>query len=170
MPTIDPTTLGGTRARPDAAHLGPRRAQHRSCRQSPRWVHRPSRLAHRGRRYTAHEQSVIDLPPWSLDGLRPPERPRARGTTDVVVGVRLHSRYAAAALHAEVDRVQLAHPGTRNHALNTAAFSLGQLVSNGLLTADDTTALLRTAATNAGLSDPEITRTIRSGLGAGIHH
>ena len=64
---------------------------------------------------------------------------------------------------------ELARPGTRNHALNTAAFSLGRLVSNGLLTAKDTTAALHAAATNAGLSDPEITRTIRSGLVAGIH-
>ena len=123
-----------------------------------------------GRRYAAHERPVIDLPPWLRDALRPPEPPPAREATDVVAGVRQHSRYAAAALHAEVDRVQLARPGTRNHALNTAAFSLSRLISNGLLTKDDTTAALHAAATNAGLSDPEITRTIRSGLGAGIHH
>lgn len=122
------------------------------------------------RRYTAHDQPVMDLPPWLLDALRPQEAPQARRATDVVDGVRQRSRYAAAALHAEVDRVQLACPGTRNHTLNSAAFSLGRLVSNGLLTADDTTAALRAAATNAGLSDPEITRTIRSGLVAGIHH
>lgn len=124
-----------------------------------------------GQRYAAHEGRVVDLPPWLLDALRPrDETALTRQPSEVVAEVRHHSRYAAAALHAEVDRVQLAQPGARNHTLNTAAFSLGRLVGTGLLTANDTTAALHAAARTAGLADPEITRTIRSGLRAGIHH
>src|SRR5690606_13286856 len=39
--------------------------------------------------------------------------------------------YAAAALDREADAVRTAPQGTRNHALNKAAFSLGQLVAGG---------------------------------------
>jgi hypothetical protein len=63
----------------------------------------------------------------------------------------------------------------RNHALNTAAFRLGQLVGAGLLTREEAEATLTAAAVEAGLGqDPrqvgEIPRTIASGLNAGIRN
>lgn len=81
-----------------------------------------------------------------------------------------HNRYAAAALSNEVRNVQCAPPGTRNDTLNVAAFSLGQLVGNGLLDQSLVEFQLLEAALQTGLSQREIIATIRSGLRAGIAH
>lgn len=81
--------------------------------------------------------------------------------------IRHPSRYAAAALEAEADRVARARPGTRNDTLNRAAFALGRLVGAGLLDAGLVTRELTDAARYAGLGRAEIRRTIRSGLTAG---
>jgi hypothetical protein len=43
-------------------------------------------------------------------------------------------RYAEAALRAETHNVATAPEGTRNHALNSSAFSIGQFVASGYLT------------------------------------
>ena len=119
---------------------------------------------------TADDRPITDLPSWLFDALHPLPRTPGPDLEQLIAGIRHRSTYATAALLAEVDRVHLARPGTRNNALNTAAYSLGRLVGTGLLTTDDTTAALHAAATAAGLAEPEITRTIRSGLRAGIHH
>lgn len=76
--------------------------------------------------------------------------------------------YGQAALVGEVLRVRLAAPGTRNDALNRAAFSLGQLVAGGELTEDQVRNELTDAARAAGLDEREIGATIASGLGQGM--
>lgn len=75
--------------------------------------------------------------------------------------------YAQAALDAEVERVTNAQNGTRNHSLNRAAFSLGQLVAGGELDEQQVIAELVVAAQLVGLDDREIRLTIRSGMAAG---
>jgi hypothetical protein len=52
----------------------------------------------------------------------------------------------------------------RNHALNRAAFRLGQLVAAGLLDAGTVTTALLDAAATCGLGEREAAATIRSGL------
>jgi hypothetical protein len=76
-------------------------------------------------------------------------------------------RYAAAALEGEARRVRQAMEGSRNHMLNRAAFSCGQLVAAGLLEADQVAEALSAAATDAGLDAREIAATLRSGLRGG---
>jgi hypothetical protein len=81
-------------------------------------------------------------------------------------------RYAQAALERETRRVATAPPGTCNHTLNRAAFSLGQLAGAGLLEADQVRARLLAAALAApasGHADRErrARATIESGLAAG---
>ncbi|WP_214322064.1 YfjI family protein [Nonomuraea sediminis] len=78
------------------------------------------------------------------------------------------SSYAQKALQQEADAVRSAAEGTRNHALNKAAFSLGQLVAGGELTHDEVVAALTDAARQAGLDEREIGPTIRSGLSKGM--
>jgi hypothetical protein len=56
---------------------------------------------------------------------------------------------------------------TRNNTLNTASFSLGQLVAGGALDQSTVENQLMAAATTAGLDSKEITKTIRSGMSAG---
>ena len=75
--------------------------------------------------------------------------------------------YADAALGDEVARVLAAVNGTRNHALNRAAFSLGQLVAGGALDRDVVVRELTNAGRAAGLTDAEVRATITSGLRSG---
>ncbi len=58
----------------------------------------------------------------------------------------------------------------RNHTLNKAAFSMGQLVSGGELPRDLVEDRLLRAALGAGLGDEEARKTIRSGMDAGALH
>ena len=74
-----------------------------------------------------------------------------------------HDRYMIAAIDGVVSELAGAMEGARNHALNTAAFRLGQL---GIDEAEATKILMPTASA-IGLSAHEITRTIRSGVRAG---
>lgn len=78
------------------------------------------------------------------------------------------SRYAHAALQAEHDRVATAVDGTRNDALNRAAFSLGQLVGSGALDRAEVEDALRGASGACGLDARETETTLKSGLEAGI--
>lgn len=75
--------------------------------------------------------------------------------------------YSAAALRGEADRVRTAPVGQRNHTLNAAAYSLGQLVAAGALNHTNTVDALTDAAQTAGLTSAEIAATIDSGLRAG---
>ncbi|MBC7679987.1 MAG: AAA family ATPase, partial [Pseudorhodobacter sp.] len=88
----------------------------------------------------------------------------ARPVTTLATG---GTGYAHAALAAEAQRVTDAPEGTRNHALNRAGFSLGQLVAGGALAEGDALDALSSAAAAAGLDDDEITATLRSGLAGG---
>ena len=72
-----------------------------------------------------------------------------------------------AALRAETSRVAAAVPGTRNDTLNRAAFSLGQLVTAGLLPPVPVITGLISAAMYAGLAEEEAVRTVRSGMAGG---
>ena len=65
------------------------------------------------------------------------------------------------------DRVRSAPVGQRNHTLNSAAYSLGQLVAAGALDQDRAVEALTAAAESAGLEPAEIAATIDSGLTAG---
>ena len=107
-------------------------------------------------------EPIPAAPSWLLDVLTPP-RPEPRPVRAVVVA----DRYVRAAFDAEVAKVRSAVPGTRNHMLNAAAFSLGQLVGDGVLDAGMVEEALLDAAVSAGLGGREARRTITSGLTGG---
>lgn len=75
--------------------------------------------------------------------------------------------YALAALQREADEVRHAPEGQRNHTLNRAAFSAGQLVAGGALDQERAVSVLLDAARAAGLSRVESERTIASGFRGG---
>lgn len=75
--------------------------------------------------------------------------------------------YAQAALDGEAEAVAAARQPGRNHALNAAAFSLGQLVAGGELDEAEVVRELTAAAQLCGLDDHEIAPTIDSGLRSG---
>src|SRR5262249_10734407 len=73
---------------------------------------------------------------------------------------------------AEAARVAGAPRGQRNHTLNRAAFSLGQLVATGVLQEAEVRLRLREAASTCGLMRDDggasVVATLNSGLSAGM--
>jgi hypothetical protein len=112
------------------------------------------------------ESATVDAtPPEGIGSHRSVQQPPSGRTT---VSPR-RTRYAEAAVRGECRKVATATTGTRNQTLNTAAFSLGQLVAEpGLLDAGAVTSALLDAALRAGLGDKEARATIRSGLSGGL--
>jgi hypothetical protein len=117
-----------------------------------------------GRLYVVADRAPIaPLPTWITERLvprlaLPPVMPRERVT----------SQYLRAILDGEVARVRSARPGTRNDALNTAAFIMGQLVGSAQITEEDAWLFLRSASQPhvgvAGFTENELERTIKAGL------
>jgi hypothetical protein len=108
-----------------------------------------------------------DLPDHLMERIRRPERP-IRPASEPVRIDRALSAWAARALHDEAHQVRTAASGGRNHRLNRAAFSLGQIVATGVLDVETVTDQLHHAALAAGLGAREATLTIQSGLRAGM--
>jgi putative DNA primase/helicase len=82
--------------------------------------------------------------------------------------------YVQAALSEEIDSLRTTKPGSRNHALNRAAFSLGQLVGGGALPRSEVEHELHAASVSNGLvrddGEESVRATIRSGLDAGARN
>jgi len=76
--------------------------------------------------------------------------------------------YARRALERECADLASAAEGGRNHRLNRAAFAMGTLVGARALRARDAADALLEAARSSGLPEAEATRTIASGLNAGM--
>ena len=74
--------------------------------------------------------------------------------------------YALGALRRECEALAAAPVGTRNDRLNRAAWSLGRFVLAGELGEVEVIVSLTAAARVAGLSGPEVAKTIASGLRA----
>lgn len=116
-----------------------------------------------GRPYRLHDDTPpAELPAWLLQLLTPtpvtstrPTRPvpRARG-------------YVATALAAEVRAVLDAAPGTRNHRLNAAAWSLARFVAQGVVARHVIEHALQAAGEATGLSPSETAATVQSALNA----
>ncbi|WP_322754090.1 hypothetical protein [Frankia sp. Cas3] len=112
------------------------------------------------------------IPPWVPVDQRPspPNQPttRAVSRTAPSTGAR-RERWALAALTGEcADIAAMAPDSGRNHALNGAAYKIGRLVAGGLLDEQDVRQALTDAGVTAGLPLSEATRTVESGLSAGM--
>jgi hypothetical protein len=122
----------------------------------------------------AWDAPVAPLPAWLAQRLTPAKAPLTTGAAAVLDRLAAPSAYVTAALRGEVDRVLAAGPGGHNHALNQAAYGLGQLVAGGALPARLAEDALTAAAAAVGLDrDPprgQVEKTIRSGLAAGARH
>ena len=128
------------------------------------YVIAPPSLHHTGRAYQWFTRSPLaPLPDWIFE-LQPTPTPPPPAPFQRCVDA---APWASAALHAELGRVRSSIPGSRNHDLNRAAFSLGQLVGAGHLADDDVRHALVTAGLSTGLSPREVGATVASGLRAG---
>ena len=70
--------------------------------------------------------------------------------------------YGDVALHRELAELRAAQPGTRNHALNKAAYALYQLADAGVLDRANMEAALIAVGMGLGLGDFEVVQTLRS--------
>jgi hypothetical protein len=121
------------------------------------------------------EVELPALPQWIVDAGSDAPRP---APTDALERVerrdfeeRMTSRaekWALSALEREGRAVRGAPEGARNATLNTAAFNLGMLVASNALDGSTVRAALMHAAMEAGLSEFEAAKTIKSGMAAGI--
>ncbi len=125
---------------------------------------------------TGHYQVVYDRPPAPLPdwlaalltapATNPPPESRSASPDQV----RDLDRFTATALRRETDLVRAAVEGGRNHALNKAAYQLGQLIAAGALPEDLARAELYDAASvHFGVGEPPFTADYaRSVINAGI--
>lgn len=115
-----------------------------------------------GKRYRWHDRATVTssdrLPMFEREWL-PDEKPVAKQPKpiDRVAG------YLAAALEGETSRVLESVNGSRNNALNVAAFKLGRLA----ISEDTITERLAWAASQVGLGESEASKTIASGIRGG---
>lgn len=104
----------------------------------------------------------------AYDSVTSQEQPKAVTTVTTPTSTFHESNhYAQAALNSEIAAVLAAQTGARNNTLNTAAYSLGQLVGGWLLETTQVEAALLSAAMQIGLGENEARTTIHSGLDAG---
>ncbi|MEV4638329.1 bifunctional DNA primase/polymerase [Actinoplanes sp. NPDC049548] len=120
-----------------------------------------------GRPYTvARDAEVAELPGWLAERLTPAPLPPQRPVAVDLPGGRAGA-YIDAAISRQLEHLQHAVEGERNHALYVSAVALGQLAAGGALAEDQAAALLEEVALAIGLTRFETLRTIRSGLAAG---
>jgi hypothetical protein len=118
-----------------------------------------------GERYRHHVvRRAAELPEWIAAALAPPRTV----APNPIAGLHDATRYGLAALAGELDRLLATSEGSRNDALNRAAFALGQLIPSRALDADQVHDELLSAAHQIGLGTWEAERTIASGVAAGI--
>lgn len=107
---------------------------------------------------------LAPAPAWLLALLAKPEPGQAPPLRAVSAG----SAYGERAIDNELSALRRAGEGQRNHALNRAAFSLGQLAAGGVIDEHSALPHLRATATAIGLEVAEIEATLASGWAAGL--
>lgn len=93
-----------------------------------------------------------------LDAIDPPRAPRPPAGPMTLPS----DKYAKAALDGEIEKVESAPEGTRNHQLFASCAALCELRNSGALTEDTVRSAMTEAARNVGLDEIEIERTIQS--------
>jgi hypothetical protein len=124
----------------------------------------------------ANNRPIATAPDWLVDLAR--KRQGAPQIPIKISGLKSCSpgAYGRAALEYEIEELAKTPPGSRNHALNRASFSLHQLVAGGVLDAAEVRHRLIAAAISNGLmADPtdgprSVEKTIASGAKAGLQH
>lgn len=96
-------------------------------------------------------------------------RPITRTSPTAASSATRSERYAMAALRGECDQIAAMESGSgRNDALNRTAYKLGGYVADGTLDEQTVVTALTEAGLACGLGEREATKTIRSGLTAGM--
>lgn len=122
-----------------------------------------------GRRYAwcGDVAALADAPRWLGDLTRPPARATTSDQCPTTWPIQGDTdRYVASAAASELQDLEGAQPGTRNHALNRAAFNIAQLVKAGALSETWARGQLEARAIGIGLPVVEARGTIESAFRA----
>lgn len=114
--------------------------------------------------------SIPELPSWIIALLEPRPEPIAAPSKQrppSPASDRREEAYARAALDAECAEVATTGQGSRNNALNKAAFAAGTMIGAGWIGRCECESALLAAAAACGLKGWEARATIKSGLNAG---
>lgn len=106
-------------------------------------------------------------PMWLLRLLEPPPEPSASPPASLRHAGDTGRAYAIGALCRAVEQVATAPNGTRNDALNRAAWGVSRFIRSGLLQPSEIAYALAHAARVAGLDRVETARTLASALASG---
>lgn len=109
----------------------------------------------------------VEMPSWIVERIKP--KPVAL-VPRATYSMKPATSWAEKALREECDAVAAMGEGGRNHRLNQAAFSLGQIVAGGHLSTSLVHGELMHAASVCGLPQREALTTIKSGLRGGMKH
>ena len=117
---------------------------------------------------TPWDIAIAELPGHIVKLLSTPEKSaKPNSISHPSISQQRTTSYAKTALFDEMQKVSMSPEGSRNDTLNSAAYSLGQLIAGGILDETLTIKSLKSAGYACGLSLDEIENTIASGLAAG---
>ncbi|NTA48166.1 AAA family ATPase [Agrobacterium tumefaciens] len=121
----------------------------------------------RSYKWETDTREIADAPAWLLDLLLPKSAP---AHTQYSLSAATNNAYVDAAVDRELADLAGAPMGTRNNALNDAAFSIGTIVGAGALSETEARALLQDVARGWGRDWSRCCKTIENGLKAGIQN
>lgn len=121
----------------------------------------------RSYKWETDTREIADAPAWLLDLLLPKSAP---AHTQYSLSAATNNAYVDAAVDRELADLAGAPMGTRNNALNDAAFSIGTIVGAGALGEAEARALLQDVARGWGRDWSRCCKTIENGLKAGIQN
>ncbi|WP_418135493.1 bifunctional DNA primase/polymerase [Agrobacterium sp. El2ro-1b] len=121
----------------------------------------------RSYKWETDTREIADAPAWLLDLLLPKSAP---AHTQYSLSAATNNAYVDAAVDRELADLAGAPMGTRNNALNDAAFSIGTIVGAGALSEAEARALLQDVARGWGRDWSRCCKTIENGMKAGIQN
>lgn len=121
----------------------------------------------RSYKWETDTREIADAPSWLLDLLLPKSAP---AHTQYSLSAATNNAYVDAAVDRELADLAGAPMGTRNNALNDAAFSIGTIVGAGAISEAEARALLQDVARGWGRDWSRCCKTIENGLKAGIQN
>ncbi|WP_019567247.1 bifunctional DNA primase/polymerase [Agrobacterium sp. 10MFCol1.1] len=121
----------------------------------------------RSYKWDTDTREIADAPAWLLDLLLPKSAP---AHTQYSLSAATNNAYVDAAVDRELADLAGAPMGSRNNALNDAAFSIGTIVGAGALGEAEARALLQDVARGWGRDWSRCCKTIENGLKAGIQN
>lgn len=121
----------------------------------------------RSYKWETDTREIADAPAWLLDLLLPKSAP---AHTQYSLSAATNNAYVDAAVDRELADLAGAPMGTRNNALNDAAFSIGTIVGAGAISEAEARVLLQDVARGWGRDWSRCCKTIENGLKAGIQN